>query len=114
MQVKSAVETSTFQERPGYSSHTMTRITVHGPMAALGQTVMLYRRATSGIIEDCRVRINHFPQTRVSQPRYRRTPSGIPREIVENIGSTFNKYHEKFQMSLEILRQVLSGINMFP
>jgi hypothetical protein len=37
MQVKSAVETSTFQERPGYSSHTMMRNTVHGRMAALGQ-----------------------------------------------------------------------------
>jgi len=38
MPVTSAVETLKFQERSGYSSYTMTRVTEYGGTPAMGQT----------------------------------------------------------------------------
>jgi len=109
MTVTFAVDTSKFQERPSYSSYNITRVIVHGRMAALGKPWCCFEKANSGISKECRVRINHFPQHKVFQPRYCRTPLCIPREIVGYIGTIFKNYHDKFKTSLEILWQVLSG-----
>jgi hypothetical protein len=88
MPVTFAVETSAFQERLGYSSYTMTRVIVHGRMAAMGQPRCCFGKQLPGLARTAAfVLINHIPQNRVSQPRFRRKPLCIPREIVVYIGT---------------------------
>jgi len=92
MPVTTAAEMSTFQEHPGYSSYTIARVIVHRRMAALGQPWYCFGKQLPGLARTAAfVLINHFPQSRASQPRFRRTPLCIPREIVGSVGTNLKK-----------------------